>query len=121
MSLPVPTAADLARARTDETIVRQTIGQVQKDFGMFGIEIQLPEDITNAYDNLLYQVKRRVDELMRADSGRLQSLLYQVDISEKNMRLANSANTAETQITILAELILDRELKKVLYRHFFKP
>lgn len=121
MTLAIPGPDDLANARRDEEIVRQTIQQVMKDFAMFGIELHFPEHLQCAYDDLFDQVREQVKILDTNDPGKLQSLLYQIDLSEKNLKLLLRADNPETREIILTELILDRELKKVLYRHFFKP
>lgn len=121
MTLAIPGPDELANARRDEEIVRQTVQQVMKDFAMFGIELHFPNHLHYAYDDLFAQVREWIKTLDANDPGKLQSILYQIDLSEKNLKLALRANTPETRDIILTELILDRELKKVLYRHFFKP
>jgi hypothetical protein len=61
-----------------------------------------------------------IADLLNSDYSRLMSLLYHIDISEKelNKKFASPSESASGQLT---EMILDRELKKVIIRKYYKP
>ncbi len=110
--------SEIERSKRDEQIIRETVEQIIKDFSVFGMEIDLPEDLNYAYDDLFEQMKGLVFELMRRKPEKLSSLLYQIDVEEKRMR-GKPPDIFEEHEWI-TDLILEREFLKVLTRHYFK-
>ncbi|MFM9051928.1 MAG: hypothetical protein ACKOKF_06385 [Bacteroidota bacterium] len=97
--------------------MRETAEQVIRDFQSASIEITFSGDPFRAYDELLEQLEPLVKSLIKEEPSRLSSLLYRIDISEKDFRKVSQGPERFRQ---LAELILQREFKKVLIRHYFK-
>lgn len=91
-----------------------------KDFGMFGIKITFSGDTLNAYFELHNQLVCQIDSLLDRDYSRLLAVLYQVDISEKDIAKSAEELPEYNQIEIIAHQIIVRDLKKVLTRHYFK-
>lgn len=111
---------ELQKSRDDERIVRETAMQVIKDFGLFGMEVNFPSDIHWAYEQLFEQLHNYVSTMLNENNKKLLSLLYQIDVSEQKI-LSESKNQADKDLSeIVTELILDRELKKVITRNYFK-
>ncbi len=118
MSLKL-TEQELQRYRDDERIVRETARQVIKDFALFGMHVDFPDDINWAYNQLFEQLNVHVDRLLSEHNRLLLALLYQIDVSEKKINDETSTRTDIELSEIVTELILDRELKKVITRHYY--
>ncbi|MBN2486531.1 MAG: hypothetical protein JXB34_11210 [Bacteroidales bacterium] len=116
----VLTESELKKQRGDEKIVRETAAQVIKDFAMFGMEVAFPENIHWAYDELFEQLNRHIGYLLGANDKMLLSLLYQIDVSEKSIRKGVESNAGNSLSEVVTSLVLERELKKVITRNYFK-
>ena len=103
-----------------EAVILETIQQIMKDFGMFGLEITFSGNIANAYNEMHQQLVHQVDELMIRDSGRLYSILYQIDISNKALQKTQGEAPELSLVEVIAHQIIERELSKVLTRRYFK-
>lgn len=111
---------ELKRRRNDEKIVRETTAQVIKDFAMFGMTVTFPENIHQTYDELFDQLNLHVKVLLDANDKMLMSLLYQIDVSERSVHIRTRENPGNPLSHTLTDLILERELKKVITRNYFK-
>jgi len=100
--------------------IRQTGEQVAKDFGMAGEEITLPSDDEKAYDQLSEQIQHILQRLMNENMERLQFLLYRVDLNEKYVFQEAVNNGHVNLFTQVADMILRRELMKVIIRNNLK-
>jgi hypothetical protein len=116
----IPSASEIARLRNDEKIVEQTARQVIKDFALFGMEVSFPENIHWAYDELFEQLKIHVHNLLETNNKLLLSLLYQIDVSERLIREKSTEKPECILSETITDLILERELKKVITRNYFK-
>lgn len=96
---------------TDVEMLRLTAEQIQKDLAFFSLPVSFSGSQENAYDELFGQVHPHVKKLMETDFEKFLSLLYRVDIHEKQLRGADAE-----QIT---ELIIKRCLQKVVLRKLF--
>jgi len=106
--------------RNQEEIIRQVAAQIEKDFSQFGLEVQFSGDISYAYEELFSQLKEHLIWLLDRDYHRLILLLYQIDLSEKQIIKAELDYPDVPQSDLLSELIILRELKKVLIRNYIK-
>lgn len=111
---------DIERSKKEERFVLLTAEQVRKDFAMFGMEVRFSGDVTFAYEELFNQLKVYIEDLMSSDSDKLMSLLYQIDLSEKELAKNDPNVQFETVPELVTHKILERELKKVLIRTYFK-
>ena len=120
MNLPDINHQNIAQLLNKEAIIQETIAQIQKDFGMYSIEINFDGNITTAYEQLMTKLGAEITNLLAIDKSKLQSILYRIDLSERNIQLAkNSFHNMEINQVIAHEIIV-RELKKVLTRNYFK-
>jgi hypothetical protein len=101
-------------------IVRETAAQIMKDFGMFGIEITFSGEVENAYDELHRQLTVQISGMVQTNYEKLLSVLYQVDITEREIAKAELELPHYNHIEIIAHQVIARELKKVLWRRYFK-
>lgn len=110
---------ELQRSKDDERIVRETARQIIKDFALFGMHVDFPDDINWAYDHLFEQLNVHVSRLLGQNDRLLLALLYQIDVSEKKIHLEAADQPDMDLSEIVTDLILDRELKKVITRNYF--
>lgn len=102
-------------------MIRQTVAQVVKDFAMFGMDVQFTGNTEMAYHELFGQLSGHIAHLLESDSHRLSALLYQVDLGERKIAEASAIHPDWNLPDVIAELVIHRELKKVLFRNFYKP
>ena len=101
-------------------IVRETADQIMKDFGMFGIEITFSGNTKTAYQELHEQLINQISVYLDRDYSRLMAVLYQVDITENEIAKAHQELPHYNDLEVLAHQIIFRDLKKVLYRRYYK-
>jgi hypothetical protein len=103
-----------------EDIILETAQQIMKDFGMFGIEISFSGNVTNAYHELLEQLVNQISVYLDKDYSRLMAVLYQVDITEREIAKTTLELPHYNDLEVLAHQVIFRDLKKVLYRRYYK-
>lgn len=111
---------DIEPFKAEELVIRQTVAQVKKDFGMFGLDIDFPLNFQMAYDDLFRHVVYHIDRLLMGNLQKLGALLYQIDISERSILDAWQEHPQYTKAEVITELLIYRELKKVLFRNYYK-
>jgi hypothetical protein len=132
MNLPEITHQNIAQLLNKEAIIHETIAQIQKDFGMYSIELNFDGNLETAYEQLMTKLGAEITNLLAIDKNKLQSILYRIDLSEmaikKALRLASTSlsnhrsgtDIAENTQQVIAHEIVVREFKKVLTRNYFK-
>ncbi|WP_321310138.1 hypothetical protein [Marinifilum fragile] len=120
MNLPDYKNLSIEPYRNREEIIRQVAAQIEKDFAQFGLEVQFSGEVDYAYEELFSQLKEHLIWLLDRDYHRLVLLLYQIDLSEKQIMQAETQYPDVPKSDLLAELVILRELKKVLIRNYFK-
>ena len=120
MKLPVVNNTNLENLMDKAEIVQQTAEQIMKDFGMFGVEITFSGDTDNAYQELHQQLIDQITGLVETNYDLLLSVLYQVDITNREIVQAEHDLPHYTNIEIIAHQVIARDLKKVLLRRYFK-
>jgi hypothetical protein len=103
-----------------EDIILETAQQIMKDFGMFGIEITFSGNVENAYQELHGQLINQISIYLDRDYSRLMAVLYQVDITEHEIAKAHQELPYYNDLEVLAHQVIFRDLKKVLYRRYYK-
>ncbi len=119
MNLPDVQNNNLASFLNKAEIVQETANQIMKDFGMFGIEINFSGNIENAYHELHEQLINQISVYLDRDYSRLMSVLYQVDITEKEIAKAARELPHYNDLEVLAHQVIFRDLKKVLFRKYY--
>lgn len=112
--------SQIERSKQEEKFIFLTAEQVRKDFAMFGMEIIFSGNVRFAYQELFDQLNMHIQKLLDSDYEKLMSLLYQIDLSEKELTRQDPDYQFETLSEIVTHKILERELKKVLIRTYFK-
>ena len=120
MELPQIRNDNVSQFLNRDEIVRDTASQIMKDFGMFGVEITFSGDVNNAYDELHGQLAEQITGLIQTNYDKLLSVLYQVDITDREIYKAEQELPHYSHIEIIAHQVIVRDLKKVLLRRYFK-
>lgn len=111
---------DIEPYKHKSDIIRQTVQQVQKDFGMFGFEVTFSGNAEMAYEEMFRQLSVHIVHLLENDYHKLASLLYHIDLGEDKIAGASVEHPEWGIADIVTELVIHRELKKVLMRNYFK-
>ncbi|HPE74804.1 MAG TPA: hypothetical protein PLC80_01875 [Draconibacterium sp.] len=120
MDLPQVSNNNVSGFLNQADIVRETAEQIMKDFGMFGVEITFSGDTTQAYNELHKQLIDQISILLERNYDLLLSVLYQVDITEREIARAERELPHYNHVEIVAHQVIARDLKKVLLRRYFK-
>ncbi|NJK98457.1 MAG: hypothetical protein HC905_29225 [Bacteroidales bacterium] len=67
-----------------------------------------------------HQLINQIETLLDRDFSRLLAVLYQVDISDKEIAKTAQELPEYSHVEVIAHQIIVRDLKKVLTRHYFK-
>ncbi|MBI4929962.1 MAG: hypothetical protein HY841_04305 [Bacteroidetes bacterium] len=107
-------------------ILNDTAKQIIKDFGMAGLEIKFSGTADNAYAELFAQILPHIEKmlthknspLLRREAGAeaFYNLMYRIDISETQIKKAVEQATDKSFSEVVTDLILKRELLKVITR-----
>jgi hypothetical protein len=119
-NLPDIRTSNIRMYLDNEEIILDTIQQISKDFGMFGVDLNFHGSIEHAYQELHRQLVVQVENLLTNQSELLMSILYQVDITHRDLTRTQNFFPEYNQVEIIAHEIIFRDLKKVLYRRYFK-
>lgn len=114
----LPDLKNLSPYKKRLELIRLTAEQVIKDFGLHGFEVEFSGNEETAYVELFNQIRPLIEHLMEKNMGRLSNLLYSIDLSETKVRKILAGETA-TPSEELTELILERELQKVVIRTYY--
>ena len=87
---------------------------------MFGVKITFSGDVSNAYEELHNQLINQIFNLVQNNYDKLLSVLYQVDITEREIAQAKFDLPHYNHVEIIAHQVIARELKKILWRLYFK-
>ena len=100
-------------------LVQQLVQQLEKDFIHSHIFVNRDKASLKG-DEIFDLVHVKVKELMSKNYTELANTFYRVDISEKQLKDALHVNSAKEESELITELILKRELQKVVYRNIYK-
>ena len=120
MNLPEYKNIEVSKYRDKVEILRQVAAQIEKDFYQFGFEVKFSGEPADAYNELFAQINEHVAFMLSQDYHRLVLLLYQIDLSEKEIIKNELKYPNMDKHQLLSEMIIQRELKKVLIRNYFK-
>ncbi|MCI5058880.1 MAG: hypothetical protein MRY83_22390 [Flavobacteriales bacterium] len=98
----------------------ETKEQLKKDALLQGFQLNLSNEITN-YKELLFELQNQLNEMLENRNSKiLKGLLYQTDVNEHDLMKNFEKTPIEDHSEILGKMIVERALKKVLTRYYFK-
>jgi len=120
MDFPQVSNSNVSGLFTEAEIVQETAEQIMKDFGMFGVEITFSGNTSQAYYELHKQLIEQIAVLLERNYELLLSVLYQVDITDREIARAAADLPDYSHIEVVAHQVIVRDLKKVLLRRYFR-
>jgi len=111
---------DLSKYINQLDLIKDTANQIIKDFDMFGLEIKFSGNAFNAYEELFEQIEPHIDQLITSNQQKFMSILYRIDLSDEQIKKAVNENSSEPFSAIVSDLIIKRELQKVVIRNHYK-
>ena len=105
---------------TSEDLFEAFRQQLIKDFERSGLPTKFTEKLTHHYQELVAQIANELRECDQRSSTHISRLLYNVDISEAQLKkYLQEANDADHWV-VMAQLIVKRLLQKVVIRQHYK-
>jgi len=111
---------DITPYKLQEDIIEQTVQQIVKDFSMFGMDIYFSGNMTLAYNEVFRQLSGFMEMLIVHDFHKLLALLYQIDLNDQIIVEEENENPDIPRHELMSELIIERELQKVVMRKYYK-
>ena len=97
-------------------MIQQASELIFKDFNIEHVSESFYKNDNEAYKELKKLLAQRIDELINGDLQQLKNILYRIDVDESNAMIALSEKPPEQASSVLAELIIERQLQKVITR-----
>ena len=101
-------------------MIKDTANQIIKDFDMFGMELKFSGNAYNAYEELFDQIEPHIKKLIDTNQSKFMGILYRIDLSDDQLKKAVQENATEPFSVIVTDLIIKRELQKVVIRNHYK-
>lgn len=116
MDLPL-SPSDYKRYEQSVDLLKQVVGQINKDFRLQGFEVTFSGSGETAYQELSEQLKPVIEYMLENQTEKFWNLIYGIDLSENKVRqiLFGKEENIDA-IQELTNLILKRELQKVVIR-----
>lgn len=113
-TLPKLNMSELQPWLNKPEMINACVAQVQKDLGMFDIELSYSGQIVSAFDELFEQLHPQIEKMLQQGNVGLMDILYRVDVPEKFVKEMLSWDTSLS--VSLTKVILLRDLQKVVIR-----
>ena len=97
--------------------LEETVNQLSKDFLMIGINFDIDSPVSD-YNYLFSFTCHLVNELNEQNPQKILNLLYRIDLSEEKVK-EEIKKTKLSFIEILSEMILKRELQKIIIKDYY--
>jgi hypothetical protein len=101
-------------------MIRATADQIIKDFEMFGLEVRFSGNAYEAYEELFDQIEPHISRLVDQNRSKFLGILYRIDVSDDQLKKAIAENSSEPFSHIVTDLIIKRELQKVVIRSHYR-
>ena len=107
-----------ARHQRNLKLLQEVVAQINKDFQLNGPVVGFSGRDEKAYTELTGQIRPIVEHLLEKQPDRFWNLLYSIDLNENQVKEALS-DSGPDGIGQLTDLILKRELQKVVIRYHY--
>lgn len=94
--------------------------QLKKDFEGAGLNGDFADSLIQDYNSILEVIVSEIKKVNRLAASKLTALLYRIDISEIQIKKLNCEKPDVEIDEVISELILKRELQKVVIKEHFK-
>ena len=115
----IPALNELSIYYDQIELIEKVVLQLKKDFNWYNLDITFKTSKETAYQKLYKEILPLIEELLNDNYPKLKSLLNRIDVEEdflnKKLRENPQADTDE----VITDLILKRELQKVIIRKLY--
>jgi septation ring formation regulator EzrA len=119
MDLPL-SPSDYKRYEQSVWLLQEVVKQVNKDFRLQGFDVEFSGKGESAYQELTDQLKPVIEYMLENQTETFWNLIYGIDLSESKVRqILFGKEEAIDAIQELTDLILKRELQKVVIRLYY--
>lgn len=101
--------------RYDKEVIRQTVRQIEKDFGLSGVPLAEAPAAIQTFGQLCTWVSPAIATILRQSPSRIETLLYRIGAAERTYKEIRS-QPIQVQAQMLAEWIAELEFLKVVAR-----
>ncbi len=101
-------------------VVQETADRIIRDFESFGFKIIFSGRPEEAYKELMEQLTPAIEYMLSSNGTKLMQVLYRIDIAEEKLKTAIDRFTDLSFAQVIARLIIEREMQKVLTRRIYK-
>lgn len=108
---------EIHAALQQNTFLEETIDQLEKDFLMVGIHFDIEQPV-HSFHQVFQFTYTILNTLNERDPSRLVNLLYRIDLPEEKIK-EEMQNTELTFIELISDMLVKRELYKVILRKRF--
>lgn len=117
MDLPLE-PEDILRYERSIDLLQEVVAQLNKDFQLNGFEVTFSGKGETAYQELTVELVPLIEYLLEKQPERFWNLLYCIDLNESKVKKALFGTDSDS-IQQLTDLILKRELQKVVIRRHY--
>ena len=114
--MKLPSLSELSPYYSRIDLLEKVVEQLQKDFNWFSLEITFTGNEESPYQELYKQILPLIDELLNDDYPKLMAMLYRIDLDEEFLNKKLKENHHSDTGEVITDLILKRELQKVVIR-----
>jgi len=119
MELPI-SKQDFARYERSMTLLEDVVAQINKDFRLNGFDVSFSGSGETAYEELSSQLAPVIEYMLEHQAEIFWQLIYSIDLNEQKVKAILFSDDLEADaIRQLTDLILKRELQKVVIRYFY--
>ena len=103
-----------------EEYVLLTAAQTQKDLSQFNLDFILQTDELH-FDALMDTLRPIIQDLLQNNREKIVQLFYRIDVAENKISDALELDKFDDSVEKICQIILLRELKKVVIRKHYSP
>lgn len=111
---------DLDRYERSVALLEDVVAQINKDFRLQGFDVEFSGKGETAYQELTDQLKPVIEYMLEHQSDTFWNLIYGIDLNERKVKdILFGTQEEPDAIGQLTDLILKRELQKVVIRYHY--
>ena len=115
----IPSLSELSAYYSRTDLLEKVVEQLKKDFNWFNFEITFKGTEESPYQELYNQILPLIEELLNDDYPKLMAMLYRIDLDEDFLNRKLKENAQADTDEIITDLIIKRELQKVIIREMY--
>ena len=118
--MKLPSLSELSPYYNRVDLLEKVVNQIKKDFNWFRYDITFTnKGVESPYQELYKQILPLIDDLLNDDYPKLMAMLYRIDIDEEFLNKKLKENHHSDTDEVITDLILKRELQKVIIREAY--